>query len=195
VLNGVSYHLLSRRTGGALLTLVPLLLGLLLLAYLGRDSLMPGEATLPLRRSRLVPTFIDIRERLVRRSAPVSLRWVLVGAMVNQGMLLVTLAGAVFLGNYMGVDFASIDATSSASLGPIVFLVIAALLSFPLAGFLVARASGVPTLLEPALASVLSQVGVAVMLGVAAPVALAVLIATAPVALALGCAGAWVGMR
>jgi hypothetical protein len=101
----------------------------------------------------------------------------------------------VLLGNHFGVDFPSVDAAQNPALGPVVFLVIAGLLSFPVAGFFMTRASGLATLLEPALASVLALVGLTIVLGVAAPLVLAVVIACAPVALALSCAGAWLAIR
>jgi len=195
VLHGVSEYLLQLRTRVALLTTAPLLVGLLLLVFLARDTLRPGEASLPLRRARSAPTLVELGELLARRHAPVHLRWVFFGAVVNQGVLVASLALAVIFGNYLGVDFPSVDATSSEAVGPIALLGVAALLAFPAAGFLIARASGVPTLLEPALASIVALVGLAVVLGIAAPIALAMLIASAPVALALSCAGAWLGMR
>jgi hypothetical protein len=51
----------------------------------------------------------------------------------------------------------------------------------------------VPTLLEPALAAGLAIIATLVLLGLAAPIAMVFALAFSPVALALACAGAWVG--
>jgi hypothetical protein len=60
-------------------------------------------------------------------------------------------------------------------------------------GYLSAKASNLPTLLEPALASGLAILFMLVLLGLAAPVALVFALAFSPIAWALACAGAWVG--
>lgn len=195
VLHGVLDHLLSRREPRALLAALPLLAGLLLLAFLARDRLLPGDPRPLIRRTRGAPALQDLQKILSLRDAHLNLRWVLVGLMVHQGSLVLSLVTAVVLGNVIGVDFASVDATSSASLGPVIFLLLAALGSFPVAGFLIARGSGVPTLLEPALASVLALVALAIVVGATTPIALAVVLACAPVAIVLCCAGAWLGLR
>ena len=195
VLRGVVAYLLGAARPPGLLAVGILLLGLLPLVFLARDALRPGAVRLSIRRARHAVPGVDLRELLARKDAPVNLRWVTLGILVNQGALLCSLGVAVFAGNYLGVDFPSIDATSSASLGPVLFLICSALLSFPVAGFLLARASGALSLLEPALAAVLAIVGLAAVMGVAAPVVLAVVIACTPVALGLSCAGAWLGMR
>jgi hypothetical protein len=194
VLDGVVAYLVAQQRAAALAAVGVLLAGMLLLAVLARDTLRPGAAKMRLRRVGS-GAGVDLRELLARKDAPVKLRWVLVGVLVNQGSLLCALVGAVLLGNYLGVDFALIEETSNASLKPVLFLISAGLLAFPTAGFLVTRASGVSTLLEPALASVLALVGLGLVMGVAAPVVLAVVIACAPVALILSCAGAWFGLR
>jgi hypothetical protein len=68
------------------------------------------------------------------------------------------------------------------------------LVAFPAAGFLVARASGTASVLEPALAAALAIAGTLVMLGLAAPVAVVFALAFAPIGFGLACAGAWVGI-
>jgi hypothetical protein len=67
------------------------------------------------------------------------------------------------------------------------------LAAFPVSGYLIAKASNLPTLLEPALASGLAIVFMLVLLGLAAPVALVFALAFSPIAWGLACAGAWVG--
>lgn len=195
ILHGVLAYLLALNQPVGLLGVGILLAGLLLLAHLAQDSLKPGDIRLILRRSPKVTPLVDLREFLIRKDTAVSFRWVFLGTLVNQGVLLSSLVIAVLFGNYLGVNFAAVDASSNPSLSPVIFLVIAALLAFPIAGFLIVRASGVPTLLEPALASVLALIGLAAIMGVAAPLVLAIVIACTPVALALSCAGAWLAIR
>ena len=67
------------------------------------------------------------------------------------------------------------------------------LAAFPLSGYLIARASAVTTIAEPAASSALC-IGVSlVLMGFVAPVALVFALALAPIAFGLSCAGAWVG--
>ena len=67
------------------------------------------------------------------------------------------------------------------------------LASFPTSGWLIARAAGVRTLLEPALACVLALVVTLVALGFAAPFTVVFALALSPIAWVLACVGAWVG--
>jgi hypothetical protein len=102
--------------------------------------------------------------------------------------------GAVVLARRIGVDFSVVDEGEVTSTVPLMMLGSAVLVTFPISGFLVARASATESVLEPALASGLAITGTLVLLGVAAPVALVFALAFAPVAFALACAGAWVGI-
>ena len=106
------------------------------------------------------------------------------------------MAGAVVLGHRLGVDFAAIDRgdSASAAVGPLLLLGVAALVAFPAAGYLVARASASRSVLESMIAATLALAAALVLLGLAAPVAVVFAIAFAPVALGLACAGAWVGI-
>jgi hypothetical protein len=70
----------------------------------------------------------------------------------------------------------------------------AAFAAFPASGFLVAKASAARGVLEPALGASLAILGIVVLLGLAAPVAVVFGLALAPVASALACAGAWAGL-
>ena len=72
---------------------------------------------------------------------------------------------------------------------PVLLLGIGLLASFPTSGWLVARAAGVHTLLEPALAAVLALVVTLVGLGVAAPFTVVFALALSPIAWVLSCAG------
>jgi hypothetical protein len=107
------------------------------------------------------------------------------------------IAGSVFLGHGAGVDFAAVDQETSfdRSGPPLVLLGTAALGAFPVSGFLVARASSAHGVLEPALAAAVAILGLVVLLGLAAPVAVVFGLALGPVAFALACAGAWAGLE
>jgi hypothetical protein len=107
-----------------------------------------------------------------------------------------TLAGAVALGHRIGVDFAAVDRgdTSTASVAPLVLIAAGAIAAFPIAGYLVARASATGSVLEPALSAALAILGSLVLLGLAAPIAVVFAIAFAPIAFGLACAGAWAGI-
>jgi hypothetical protein len=72
---------------------------------------------------------------------------------------------------------------------------VAVLLAFPLAGYLIARASAAESVLEPALASGAAIVVVMLMLSITEPVALVVAVAIAPLAFSLACGGAWFGLE
>ena len=79
--------------------------------------------------------------------------------------------------------------------GALVLLGVGLLGGFPVAGFLVARASRSASVMEPALAAGIAIVAFAGLLGAAAPVALVFAIAGAPIAFALACVGAWLGLK
>jgi TRAP-type C4-dicarboxylate transport system permease small subunit len=117
------------------------------------------------------------------------------GVFVNAGVVLVGLVVAVALGRRFGVDFAAVDrpeATNEA-VGPVALLALGALAAFPVAGYLIARASGSRSVLEPALSSALAMVALLVFFGLLAPTALVFVMAVTPIAFGLSCAGAWFG--
>ncbi len=120
-------------------------------------------------------------------------RWIVVGTLVTIGAMIVGLAASIAFGHYARVDFAAVDEHDVSTTAPVALLGAGILAAFPLSGFIVARASGVATLLEPALSAGLAIVAALVLLGLAAPIALVFALAFSPIALALACAGAWVG--
>jgi hypothetical protein len=123
--------------------------------------------------------------------------WIGIGALVMTGVMTLALTIAVIIGHRFGIDFTAVDrgeSAGSASLVPLMLLAVAALLAFPFAGYLVARASSTRSVLEPALAAGLAIAGSVVLLGLAAPVAVVFAMAFAPVALGLACIGAWMGI-
>jgi len=194
--NGVYDHLVFGRSSTALIAAAPILLamgGITAMVTRSRDPQEPAER--PSRFHIAPPSIAAVRAALWRSEQPVMVGWIGFGALVTIGLLTTSLAAAVMVGHRFGVDFASVDrADGTAGVAPLVLLGAAALAAFPAAGFLVSRASASRGVLEAAIAAALAIGGGLVMLGLAAPVAVVFAIAFAPIALALACAGAWVGV-
>jgi hypothetical protein len=140
------------------------------------------------------PSLRSVRRALQRTDQPLVLRWIVFGAFVNVGAVVVCVAVAVFVARRLGIDLSVADEADMRSNGPLILLGIAVLSAFPLSGFLVARASGAHAVLEPALAAALSITAAVVVLAFAAPTAVIFAAAIAPVAFGLACGGAWFGM-
>jgi fatty acid desaturase len=121
------------------------------------------------------------------------IRWILLGALVTLGSMVAGFGASVAFGHSVRVDFSMVDEHEVNAVAPLVLLGVGVLSGFPVSGFLVARASNLPSLLEPALAAALAIMTTLVLLGFAAPVALVFAVAFSPIAFALACAGAWVG--
>ncbi|MCC6646384.1 MAG: hypothetical protein IT374_12530 [Polyangiaceae bacterium] len=186
LVRGLVAYVLAQPAALAHLAVAPLTL-LLLTAGL----LLRGEGA---RGARLRASVDEATEELARRDRPVSLPYVLVGMLANQGALLATLALALLVGGRAGVPFASIDTEGARATLPLAVLGGAGLSAFPIAGFLVTRARRAPTLAEPGLSAALAIVVTLLALGVTSRVAFVFVLTTAPVALVLACAGAWLGM-
>jgi hypothetical protein len=122
------------------------------------------------------------------------LRWIIAGGFVTTGVVLASLMLAVLIGHEMGVDFSYANEADMRSNGPLVLLGSAVLAAFPVAGYLVARASGASSVLEPAMGAALAITAVVALLSLAAPIAVVFALAVAPVAFALACVGAWFGL-
>ena len=193
LLHGLYDHIVVGRGPGLLVATLPMLLFMAVLSFMA----LRGESPrLPRPLKSLAPPSIQtVRARLAHRDRRLAVRWVVVGAFVTQGLIVVTVAAAVILGNRFGMDFALADEADVRAAGPLVLLGVAVLAAFPIAGYLVARASSAGGVLEPALAAALT-VGLLVgVLWLAAPIGVLLALAVAPIALALACGGAWIGME
>jgi hypothetical protein len=124
---------------------------------------------------------------------PVKVGWVLFGALVTIGAMIVGVAAGVLAARAMHIDLSLVDEHDAAAAAPALLLVVGLLLSFPASGWLIARAAGVHSLLEPALAAMLALVVAVVSLGFAAPFTVVFALAVSPVAWLLACVGAWIG--
>jgi RsiW-degrading membrane proteinase PrsW (M82 family) len=194
------------RGPGALLGVTPMIVLMGFVAWLlGRDLQARGErpSRLPSgpsgsRLSRLSimtqpPSLSAVRSALTRADEPVKVRWVVMGALVTIGAMIVGLAAGVFAARAMHVDLSLVDEHDLTNAAPVLLLGVGLLASFPTSGWLVARAAGVRTLLEPALACVLALVVTLTGLGFAAPFTVVFALALSPLAWVLSCVGAWMG--
>jgi RsiW-degrading membrane proteinase PrsW (M82 family) len=203
--NGIYDYIVFSRGPAALIATLPILVAMAFVAYgAGRDVYRrrEAEAEAPARPRRFLPSIAPpsigaVRAALRRTERPVMLPWIGFGALVTTGVITSALAAAVALGHRLGIDFAAVDrgdSSTAAQIAPLVLLGGAALAAFPVAGFIVARASSARSVLEPAVSAGLAIAGTLVLLGLAAPVSVVFAIGFAPVAFGLACAGAWIGM-
>ena len=200
--HGLYAHFVYGRGPGALLAVTPLLAVMGVVAWmLGRDLRTRGDRPSPVpstSRGRLPalsqpPSLSAVRSALRRGlDEPVKVRWIVFGALVTLGAMIVGLAGGVVAAHVLHVDLSTVNEHELRTAAPALLLGMGLLGLFPTSGWLVARAANVRTLLEPALASVLALVITLVALGFAAPFAVIFGLAISPIAWVLSCAGAWV---
>jgi RsiW-degrading membrane proteinase PrsW (M82 family) len=205
--HGLYAHLVYGRGPGALVGTLPLLLAMAAATFFAaRDLHARGEArSASSSRSSVLldrvsvfymsgpPSIQTVREALRREGQPITLRWVAFGALVTVGAMTAGLVLSVAFGHWAHVDFSVVDEHDVTTTAPVALLGSGLLLAFPISGYLIARASNLPTLLEPALATGVAIIFMLVLLGMAAPVALVFALAFSPIAWGLACAGAWVG--
>jgi RsiW-degrading membrane proteinase PrsW (M82 family) len=193
LLHGLYDHIVFGRGPGLLVATIPMLLFMAVLTFMALRGAAPR---LPRPLKRVAPPSLEtVRDRLAHRERRLALRWVIVGAFVTQGLIVVTVATAVIAGNRFGMDFALADEADVRAAGPLVLLGVAVLSAFPAAGYLVARASSAGGLLEPALAAALTVGLLVAVFWLAAPIGVLLALAVAPIALALACGGAWIGQE
>ena len=141
------------------------------------------------------PSIGSVRDALGRKGRPLMIHWILIGAFVNLGVTLVFLGAAVYCGHRFGVDFSLVDEAGVEGITPIALLGSGLLASFPVSAFLIARASGAVSVLEPAWATGASIIVVLALFSVTEPTALVIAVGIAPVGFILACAGAWFGLE
>jgi len=199
--HGFYIHLVYGRATGALVGVPPLLITMgIVTVFAARDLWRRTEMPSSSRAGNLLSrasspgsmphSLTDVRDAM-RTQGRIRLRWVAIGALVTVGALVVFFSGAVAFGHWMQVDFSVVDERDVRTTAPVAILVGGILLAFPVSGYVIVRASALPSLVEPALASALAVALVLVLLGLAAPVALLFGVAFSPVALLLSCIGAW----
>jgi protease PrsW len=206
VAHGLYAHFVYGRGPGALLAVTPLLAVMGFVAWLlARDLRLRGDrpsrvpsASGGSRLSRLSivaqpPSLSAVRSALTRADQPVKVRWVFFGSLVTIGAMIVGLGAGVLMARLLKIDLSTVDEHDLGAAAPVLLLGIGLLASFPTSGWLIARAAGVRTLLEPALACVLALVITLTGLGFAAPFTVVFALALSPIAWVLACFGAWIG--
>jgi RsiW-degrading membrane proteinase PrsW (M82 family) len=203
--HGLYVHLVYGRGPGALVGTIPLQLAMAGATFFAaRDLRARGDRSATSRSSMLLervstlyvsgpPSLQTVRDVLRREGQPITVRWIGFGALVTVGAMTAGLVLSVAFGHWAHVDFSLVDEHDVTTTAPVALLGSGLLAAFPVSGYLIAKASNLPTLLEPALASGLAIVFMLVLLGLAAPVALVFALAFSPIAWGLACAGAWVG--
>lgn len=207
-LRGLYDHIVFGRGPGVLVLAVAPLLTLLAVAYVASRRAIAREAARrpaprrsgsdrPLSSRPLwsePPSLRHVWQALEPRQAPLMLHWIVLGMLVTAGVGLVAVGAALYLGHWLGLDFAAADEADVSSNGPLIFLAIAIGLAFPTAGYLVARASGTKSVLEPALGASLAVLGAVLFLSVTTPIAAVFALALTPIAFILASVGAWLGI-
>ncbi len=203
LLHGLFDHIVFGRGPGVIVLAAPLLLTMLALAYaIARKAASHELASGPALRAGAdgaagwsePPSVRDVWEALEPKQEPLMLHWIALGTLVTAGIGLVTLGAGLYAGHVMGLDFAAADEADVRSNGPLLFLATAVGTAFPIAGYLVARASGARSVLEPGLGAALAVFGAVLFLSVTTPIAAVVALALAPIAFVLAAAGAWFAM-
>ncbi len=204
LLHGLYVYFVYSRGPGALVAVLPMLLFMGGVAFLmARNLRQRGERQSRIFGSRMSSVSLDamsappslrsMRDRLAQAQQTLALRWVVYGALVTVGAMMTGLALAVAFAAAAHVDFSIVDEKDVSTVAPVALLGAGVLTAFPVSGYLIAKASGVPSVLEPALATGLALVLMLLGVGLAAPVAVVFALAFSPVAFGLACAGAYIG--
>ncbi len=125
--------------------------------------------------------------------------WIVIGALGNLGGIILGFAAAVAVGHSAHIDFGEIDRAGPAAEYAALLLALGVIVSFPLSAAVVGVASGGREsthqrahVLEAGIAAILALGALLFVLGVVAPVAVALGAAVAPIAFALAGLGAWI---
>jgi hypothetical protein len=183
--HGMYEHIVLVRSVGTLVVVVPIVLTMVVLALAGVRVV--GDLPKALQWSSIGDGPLRTRGLTLRW------RWVLGGAFTTTGILLLAFVAAVFVGHTIGLDFAAANEEDVRANGPLVLLGVGVLSAFPIAGYLLAVASGATGIGEPATGVAVSVAAVVAVLSLATPAAMVFVVTVAPAALALGCVGAWFG--
>lgn len=188
--HGLFDHLVLVRGEGTLAVLVPVVGSMIAVSVWAIQSV----AVLPRALQWFMPAQVHLQGAFTRPVEGVKVRWIGMGALVTTGVALVALVAAVIVGHRIGIDFAAADEGDVRANGPLVLLGASVTSGFPIAGYLVAKASGTRSLIEPAFGAAFSLTGLVVALALAAPVTVVFALPVVPVAIALTCVGAWFGL-
>jgi len=195
LLHGLYDHIVWGRGPGLLVTVIPLFVFMGVGAWIALRDVAPE----PVSHQHWIvpdpPSLRSLREALRPVDHRLMVHWILIGAFATLGLVIALLGLTVLLGHRLGVDFSLADESDMRSSGPLILLGAAVLAAFPIAGYLVAKASAAHSVLEPALAAVLALAGLVAMLFMTAPIGVLFALAVAPLACGLACGGAWIGLE
>jgi len=195
LLHGLYDHIVWGRGPGLLVSVIPLFLFMGLGAWIALRDVAPE----PVSHQHWIvpdpPSLRALRQALRPVDHRLMVRWIFVGALTTLGLVIALLVVTVILGQRFGVDFSLADESDMRSSGPLILLGGAVLLAFPIAGYLVAKASAAHSVLEPALAAGLALAGLIAMLFMTAPIGVLFALAVAPLACGMACGGAWIGLE
>lgn len=179
---------------------LPLLLALFAaLWYVRAKYSGPREPFVPAHQSRL-GILVDphgigtVRAAWHHAHRPALLHWIVGGAFVCFGANIVGLALGIVTAHAMHIDLSRVNETATGAMEPLAVLGAAVLISFPIAGFLTAKASAADSVFEPGVAALISISTLTALLSLTAPLTLVLAIVLAPVAFGLACLGAWLGL-
>ena len=195
LLHGLYAHIVWGRGPGLLVAVIPLFVFMGIGAWVALRDVAPDSLS---HQHSLIPdppSLHTLREALRPVDHRLMVRWIVIGAFTTLGLMIALLGLAVLLGHRLGVDFSLADESDVRSTGPLILLGAAVLLAFPIAGFLVAKASSAHSVLEPALAAGLALAALVAMLFMTAPIGVLFALAVAPLAFGLACGGAWIGLE
>ncbi|HET7545011.1 MAG TPA: PrsW family glutamic-type intramembrane protease [Polyangiaceae bacterium] len=195
LLHGFYDHIVWGRGPGLLVSVIPLFVFMGVGTWIALREVAPESHP---HQHWIVPdppSLRALREALRPVDHRLMVRWILIGAFTTLGLVIALLGLTVLLGHRFGVDFSLADESDMRSSGPLILLGTAVLSAFPIAGYLVARASAAHSVLEPALAAVLALAGLIAMLFMTAPIGVLFALAVAPLAFGLACGGAWIGLE
>jgi hypothetical protein len=182
---------------GYKVAVLPLLAFMLAGIYLGLKTSVDREPPPSSSRSLALtslghkPTLSDVRDAMNPGGHRIMVFWTLIGVFVILGATMVALAAAVVVGQRLGVDFTQADEADLHSNSPLLLAGLAVLIAFPVAGGLIALASGTDSTLEVAVASGVAILAAAAALSVTEPLVLVFVFAVSPVAFSLACAAGW----
>ncbi len=180
---------------GALVAVAPLVLVMAGTAWVGlRDAGLLPSSNRSLLGGIEPPSIEAVRRAFSHRDRPLMPHWIALATLVTLGLMITLLAGSVLFGHRIGIDFALAEQGDFRATAPLTLLGAGVLVAFPTAGFLVARATATTSVLEPALGALVAVALTVAGLSMTAPITVVFALAAAPVALALACVGAWLGL-
>jgi hypothetical protein len=190
--HGLYQHIVWGRGAALILLLLPLCAFMAVGAWVALRDVAPEPEHFSILPEP--PSLQKLRDALRPADQRLMLRWIAIGAFVTLGLMLLLVSLTVVLGNRLGIDFSLAEESDMRASAPLILLGLAVLLAFPLAGYLIARASAAHSVLEPALSSGLALSALVAMLLATAPIGVLFALAIAPLAFGLACGGAWIGI-